>query len=239
MGTILQLSLRQLAGRKRLVIIFLLALLPVVLSVIIATFGEDNNPSDFAEVMLDRMIMAAILPIVTIAFATAVFGNELEDRTLSYLALKPIARWRIVLPKLLGAIIIGGPMLVVSGVVAALVGMEGDVQAAVAIGVALIVGVVAYSTIFTWAGLLTTRALGFALIYVFLWEGLLTEFLGGIRYLSVRAYTLTIMHEVNEDAFEVLGERSIELPAAIAGLIAVTAVFFWLMVRRLRRMDVP
>ena len=47
------------------------------------------------------------------------------------------------------------------------------------------------------------------------------------------------MHEVNEDAFEVLGERSIELPAAIAGLIAVTAVFFWLMVRRLRRMDVP
>ena len=97
----------------------------------------------------------------------------------------------------------------------------------------------AYASIFTWAGLITTRALAFALIYVFLWERLISTYLEGIRYLSVRAYTLAILHGMDDESFEPLGERVIEFPAAIGGAVAVTAVFFWLTVRRLRRMDVP
>ena len=95
------------------------------------------------------------------------------------------------------------------------------------------------TAIFTWAGLMTSRALGFALIYVFLWEGVLASFLGGIRYLSVRGYTLTIMHQLEQDTLEVLGERAIEFPAAVVGAIAVTVVFFALTVYRLKKMDVP
>ena len=111
--------------------------------------------------------------------------------------------------------------------------------AAIAVGVALFTGVLAYAAIFTWVGLITSRALAFGLIYVFLWEGLLSSFLGGVRYFSVRAYTLAILHGMDENHFEALGERVIEFPAAIAGAIAVTVVFFLLAVRRLRGMDVP
>ena len=158
----------------------LLAALPIVISLLISISG-DLDASDFAVLMLEGMIVVAIMPIVMIAFATSAFGNEVEDRTLNFLTTRPIPRWRIALPKLLGVMTIGCPLLVVSGVVAAFIGLEGDIQATVAVGVALFVGVVAYSAIFTWAGLMTSRALGFALIYVFLWEGTLATFLEGVR----------------------------------------------------------
>jgi len=179
------------------------------------------------------------LPIVTMALSTASFGNELEDRTLSFLTLKPIARWRIAVPKLLASLAISGPLLIASGVAAALLGFDGSVRAAVAVGVAVLVGVSAYAAIFTWAGLVTSRALAFALLYVLLWEGVISTFIDGVNYLSVRGYTLGIMYGMNETGFQALSERVIEFPAAIVGAVAVTVVFWLLGVRRLRRMDVP
>ncbi|MCI0439539.1 MAG: ABC transporter permease [Chloroflexi bacterium] len=238
MAALFELSLNQLAGRRRLVLIIILSGLPVLLSILIVSFG-DSQPDDFARFMLDGMIVAAVLPIVTMALATAAFGNELEDRTLSNIVLKPLPRWTIVLPKLLAVIAIGAPLLTASAVVSAFIGMEGDVRATTAVGVATLLGAITYSTVFTWAGLLTTRALGFALVYVFLWEGLLTSFLSGIRYLSVRGYTLAIMYGIDEDGLSALGDRAIQFPAAIVGSIAVTLIFAWLTVRRLRTMDVP
>ena len=234
------LSLRQLTGRWRLALIFLLAALPVGLAVILSlTAGGDDDSGIFINLLLDGMLVAAILPIVTMALSTAAFGNEVEDRTLSYLVLKPIARWRIAIPKVLASIAISGPLLVASGVAAALLGFDGDVRAAVAVGVAIFAGVAAYAAVFTWLGLLTNRAIAFALIYVLLWEGVIGTFLQGVNYLSVRGYTLAIMYGINETGFEELGSRVIEFPAGIVGAVVVTVVFLFLLVRRLHRMDVP
>jgi ABC-2 type transport system permease protein len=241
MGPIFRLSLHQLAKRRRLLLILLLATLPVALAAAISAFaGEgESYEADFINTILDAMLVAVIMPIVTMALATAAFGGELGDHTLSYLVLKPIRRSLIVLPKLLASIVVGGPLLIASGAVATLLGLDGNGQAAVAVGVALFAGVVAYAAIFTWAGLISTRALSFGLIYVFLWEGVLSTFLSGVRYLSVRGYTLAILHGMDEKSFEVLGQRVIEFPAGVVGAAAVTIVFFMLTVRRLRRMDVP
>ena len=65
-----------------------------------------------------------------------------------------------------------------------------------------------------------------------------TTFLGGVRYLSVRGYTLALLHGFDGEVFDTLGSRAIELPAALVGAGVVTFLFFWLTVRRLRRMDV-
>ena len=241
MGPILWLSLRQLGGRMRLAIVLLLAALPVALAIIIFfTSGDEAGyERDFVNVLLDGMIVGGIMPIVTMALSTAVFGNELEDRTLSYLVLKPIPRWRIALPKLLAPIVIAAPLLVASGVAATIIGLDSGPRAAAAVGAALFAGVVTYAAIFTWAGLMSTRAIVFALIYVFLWEGLISSFIHGVDYLSVRGYTLAIMHGIDGTGLQVLSSRVIGLPAAAVGAGAVTVGFFLLAVRRLRTMDVP
>ncbi len=235
------LSISQLTGRWRVILITLLAALPVGLAVIVhfAATEDDSFDENFMDILLDGMLVAGIVPLVTMALSTASFGNELEDRTLSFLTLKPIARWQIALPKFLASIAISGPLLIVSGVVAALLGFDGSIKAAAAVGVAVLVGVTAYAAIFTWAGLVTSRPLAFALIYVLLWEGVISTYIDGVNYLSVRGYTLGIMYGINENGFGSLSERVIEFPAAIVGAIVVTMVFSLLGVRRLRRMDVP
>ena len=251
MGPVFMLSLRQLTGRWRILLLLLLAILPVALVALVsAALGEDETSNrEFINTLLDGLLIAGILPLVMMVLATTAFGNELEDRTLSFLVLKPVPRSLIVLPKLLASIIVGGPILIASGVVATLLGassvgavlvvIDGQIQAAAAVGLALLAGVITYATIFTWAGLITTRALAFALVYVFLWEGLVSSLLAGARYLSIRGYTLGILHGIDDQSFEPLGERVIEFPAAIVGATVVSAVFFWLTVRRLRSMDVP
>lgn len=251
MGPMFRISLRLLASRRRLLLILFLAALPIGLAALVsATLGDDESSNeDFINILLDGLLIAGIMPIVTMVQATAAFGNELEDRTLGYLVMKPVSRVRIVMPKLLAPIVVSAPVLIASGVGATLMGasglgaallvLDGDVRATVAVAVALLAGAVTYSAIFTWAGLLTTRALAFALLYVFLWEGLISTYLGGIRYLSVRAYSLAILHGLDDRTFESLSGRVIEFPAALAAAAVVTVVFVWLTVRRLSRMDVP
>jgi ABC-2 type transport system permease protein len=241
MGTIFGLSIRQLTGKWRILLILFLAALPVGLAVIVnLTVSDDSSfNDDFTNILLDGMLVAGILPIVTMALATSAFGNELEDKTLGYLVLMPVARWRIVMPKVLASLVICGPLLVVSGVVATLLGFDGEIRPATVVAASLTAGVFAYATIFTWAGLITTRALPFALVYVLLWEGVISSFIRRVDYLSVRGYTLAIMSGLDESSFPALEDRVIELPAAIGGAEIVTVLFLLLGVRRLRRMDVP
>ncbi len=242
MGPMLRFSLRQLTGRFRLLLIFLLSALPVVLAVILNAFAPDDQDfnRNFIDSIIDGIIIAGVMPIVVMTLATATFGNELEDRTLNFLVLKPVNRITIVVPKLAASIVIAAPLVVVAGVAITLIAVEGGgAQAAVATAAALLAGVVTYAAVFTWAGLMTSRALGFALVYVFLWEGLLATYLSGVRYLSVRGYTLGILHGLDEKTFGSIGGRAIEFPAAVVGATLVTVAFTLLTVRRLQRMDVP
>ena len=241
MAPLFRLSLRQMAGRRRLALVLALAALPVGLAVLIDAFapgGAESN-REFIEIIVDALIVAAILPLVVMALATAAFGNEVEDGTLNVLVLKPLSRQSIVLPKLIGSVLVAGPLVVASGTAVAAIAVGGGGQAVAATAGGLAVGVVTYAAVFTWAGLVSSRALAFGLVYVFLWEGLVTSFLSGVRYLSVRGYTLGILHGLDPDTFAVLDDRVIEFPAAVAGAAAVTVGFFLLTVRRLGRMDVP
>ena len=163
-----------------------------MLAAVLFHVGETTTTSArFADNLTATLIASGILPLVMLLFATSSFGNELVDRTLGYLTLKPLARWRIVVPKLLAALLVGGVPVAASGFLAvALVG-DGAVGGAVATALGLLVGAAAYAAIFTWAGLATRHALLIGLVYVFVWEATLAAYLDGIRFLSVRRYTLS------------------------------------------------
>ena len=239
MRAILNLSLRQITGVRRLLIVGLLALVPVALTVTARlASGDDSGAGDEFAAGVDTLMAGVVVPIVTMALATSSFGNDLEDRTLSFIVMTPIAKWKIALPKLVAPILIAAPMVVVSGLVTTYIGLDGNLKAVAAVCAGLLIGVAAYASVFTWAGLMTTRALSFAIVYVFLWEGL-ASLIPGVKYLSIRAYTISIMYGLDSASMDEIADRVVDLPVAIIGA-ALVAVAFWLLtVYRLKRMDVP
>ena len=230
------LALRQTAAPRRLLLLTLVSLLPVGLTALLVALDEADLSGTVGG-GFEPLLVSFILPLVVIVLASGAFGNEVEDRTLSLLTTKPVARWSLVLAKLMGTIVVAAPMM--AAVAVAMTAMPTDRETGVIIAAAAgsAVGVVVYASVFTWAGLVTTRALAFGLVYVLLWEALITGLLSGTRYLSIRSYTIGVMHGMEGSPFS--ENLAIGFTTALVGAAVVTVLFFALAVRRLSRMDVP
>ncbi len=228
-------SLRQLAGKWRLLIILALGALPVVS----ALFGGSGGRS-FVDDTLLAMMTFAIMPFITLGAATAAFGNELEDNTLSNLTLNPVPRWKIVAPKVAAAITVSAPVVVVSAALSVSISLSGDEgKALAAVAAGMLLGAATYSAVFTWAGLMNTRALWYGLAYVLFWEGTLANIANGVKYLSIQQYVLSVVHAIDGNLLSDPGRGLIETPAAVIGAAVVFTLFVTLTVYRLRTMDVP
>jgi ABC-2 type transport system permease protein len=237
MAAIFSLTIRQLAGSRRIWLVLAFVSLPVLAGGLYQTADPTATPAHFADNVTASLVASAILPLVVLLLATSAFGNELGDRTLVYLVLKPLARWRIVAAKLLAALLVGGLPVAVSGAVAVFV-IEGDLRGATATGAGLLLGAAAYAAIFTWTGLATRHAVVFGLVYVFVWEASLAAYLDGIRFLSVRRYALATITALDGERLQTL-DLSLDATVGIAGAVIVIVAFAALTVRKLGRMDVP
>jgi len=238
MTAIFALTVRQLAGSRRLWLVLALAALPILAAVLFRVGDSTTTSARFADNVTRTLVASAILPLAMLLFGTGAFGNELSDRTLGYLALKPIARWRIVLGKLAAAFVVGGIPVAVSGFLAvALVDADGG-GGALATGVGLLVGAAAYAAMFTWAGLATRHALLLGLVYVFVWEATLAAYLDGVRFLSIRRYTLAVIHGLDDARLATI-DNPLSAGFGMAGAVIVVAGFGALAVRKLVRMDIP
>jgi ABC-2 type transport system permease protein len=234
---ILSLTVRQLAGSRRVWFVLVLVALPILAAVLFHVGDTTTTSARFADDVTATLVASGILPLVMLLFASSAFGNELVDRTLGYLTMKPLARWRIIVPKFVATLVVGGIPIAASGFLAVAL-IEGGMGGALATGLGLLVGAAAYAAIFTWAGLATRHALLIGLVYVFVWEATLAAYLDGIRFLSVRRYTLSLIHALDNERL-----RRIDDPlgagVALAAVAIVVAGFTLLAVRRLRRMDIP
>lgn len=237
MMEVYRLTLRQLSGKWRLIIMTLLALLPVIIAALMLADDDTASVWEFEQAILSAMLAGSIAPLVVLAIAAAAFGNELEDRTLANLTLSPIARWKIALPKLLATITVAGPFTAVSAMLTSHIAFLGDARATIAVTVAAVVGVALYASAFVWLGLVSTQAVGIGLLYIVLWEGFFSGFVEGVRLLSIRHYAIALMHGIDPRRFAPVDHPS--LPVAILLVTVVFVGFHWMTVRRLRTMDVP
>ena len=231
------LTLRQLSGKWRLTIMSLLALLPVVVGLLMVSFEDAPSVGDFEDAVLSAILAGAISPLVVLAIASAAFANEIEDSTLANLTIAPIPRWKIVLPKLLAAICVAGPFMAISAFLTGYFAYSADFKAALSVTGATIIGVALYSSAFVWLGLKTTRAIGYGLIYIVLWEGFFSGFVTGVRLFSVRYYSIAWMHWFDPRRFA--GFDDFGFGFAIVASVVVFGGFLLLAIRRLRYMDVP
>jgi len=236
MGSVYRLTLRQLSGRWRLLIMTVLSALPVFIAVVTTHSSSAPTIQEF-EPIIGTLLAGSIAPLVVLAIATAAFANEIEDMTLANLTLAPIPRWKISVPKLLAVVTIAAPFIAVSAAVTAHIAFLADAKATIAVTVGALTGVALYSSAFVWLGLVTTQAIGVGLLYIVLWEGFFSSFVSGVRLLSIRHCAIALMHGL--DARRFAGPEHLSLAVAIVASVVVIGGFVLLAIRRLRRMDVP
>jgi ABC-2 type transport system permease protein len=237
---VVELTLRQLLGRGRMIGIGLLGLFPIGLAVAYRLGAEDDDRQRWvAEVLLEGLVTTTLLPLVALIVGTSVLGAEIDDGTAVHLLSKPVPRSRIVLGKLLAAWLLTIVIVVPVAVIAGWIGLGGVPGEGLLWGfaVALAIGGLAYCAVFLLLSLVTTRALVAGLVYVLVWEGLVNGFLSGTRLLSIRHYTLAIA-----DALVALPRSVFSAPlGAGAGVVMVVLVTVgataWA-VARLRRFEV-
>jgi ABC-2 type transport system permease protein len=237
MFSVYKLTLRQLSGFRRMILMALMGALPVMLALAMSLQKESAAMVRFENTVLGEMLSGAIGPLIVLAIAGSAFAIEIEDRTIANIFLAPIPRWKIAVPKLLATFTLAAPFMLLSGIIASYVGFLGDSRAILAVASGVLVGVALYSSVFMWLGLWTTHAIGIGLLYVVLWEGFLTTWVKGIQMLSIRHYAISFMHGVDARRFaesDNLGMTAVSVISAV-----VLFGFLYLTIRQLRRMDVP
>jgi ABC-2 type transport system permease protein len=191
---IAQATLRALLGRRRTLLMGLLAIAPVLIALLYRVAGE-RTIDDRA--VLDLLIVRTVLPLTALVFGTTALGSELDDGTGVALLTKPIPRWQIVLAKIavagLVSAIFAGASAVATGL---LLGAADSATTSFAYLIGLTVGAFAYATAFVAVSVVTSRALVVGLAYTLLWEGWLAGILPGTRILSLREATLAVIDTI-------------------------------------------
>ena len=237
-GDIIRLTIRQQLTLGRLALMLLLISLPIFVAVVSATAGESDDRAERATDLLDQLVLLGVLPIIALLIGTGAIGNEVADGTAPYLVLKPLSRRTIVLSKLAVAAVSTGVLIAVAVVVSGLVALSGEGSTDIVAGflVACLLGALAYCAWFVLLSLLTTRAFIAGLLYVFIWEGVITSIFRGARYVSIRHYSQAIA-----DGLADLGDAldaSLSPAAGVIGIAVITVGATLLAVQRLKQFEV-
>jgi len=169
---IVRVTLRQLLGGKRLIVLGLLGAIPAVVvwlatanrlsSKMLETYNESAIPTLFLIVM----------PITSIVLGSASLGDERRDGTLSFLVVRPIPRSVITAAKLAAAALAAVAVSAVAGILASVAvsirASDWSTLVPTVVGLAISAG--SYTAVFLVLGHLTSRAVLIGLVYLFLWE---------------------------------------------------------------------
>ena len=194
--TIAGITARATLGRKRAVIFALPAVILIVLTVILrtsrpaATVWPDQVLGDFG--------FSVLLPLTALIIGTSVLGAEIDDGSVIHLLATPVRRREVIVTKFAVAAALTALFAAVPELIAGLLAPN-SANLAVALFAGALVGSVVYAAAFVLASVLTKRAIAFGLLYVAVWEGLLSNSVGGARILSVAHYALGVANAIHPD----------------------------------------
>jgi len=236
---VVRVTFRQLLGRRRTLLLVLLATLPVLLAVAFR-LADQTDVERFTRRIFDTISITILLPLVAILFGTGAFGSEIDDGTIVYLLAKPVPRWILVLSKALSAMAVA---ILLTGVSTALAGMidlfpagNDGVLATEAQVLAMVVGSACYVSLFLALSLFTRRALVIGIGYMLVWEGALSFMLPGIANLSIRQYSLgaaKAIYQLPLQEARLSAETAFLLTAVL--VVAALSLAIW----RLMRFELP
>ena len=237
---IMVLTLRQFGGGKAIRVVGLFALAPALFTVIYLINPGDMTGREWFDELFRTIIVPTILPLATVILATNALGNEIEDRTMVYLILKPIRRSRIILEKYSAvvqstwiAMVLG---MLVSWVMASQGNVIDDIDVLAAAVLAVLIGVLTYGALFLALSLIVPRALIAGIMYVLFWETLLGRIIPGARLLSIQHYVQSLYSRMLSDPLMEVN-NALQFPSAMLAVSVLLALSLLFATFRLRAMD--
>lgn len=228
-----QLLFGSMMTKGRVITLGVLGIVPVLLG--LALRGADGREIDRAySGIVESYGLGLLVPVVSLVFASAAFGDLVDDRTLVYLWLKPVARWKLVVAALGASLLVALPLSVVPVALGVSISGAGvDLVRGAVAGTSL--AVVAYSTLFLGLGLKVQRALVWGLAYVLIWEGAVARAARGAARLSINVHVRSIVTRIADYD---LPKNASAMSTAIAVPLVVAVIAFALTVWWLNRSDV-
>ena len=163
-----------------------------------------------------------LIPLTALIIGTSVLGAEIDDGSIVHLLATPVRRSSVIvtkflvatgltiifaaIPELIAALIAGGGTAPAPGGSGPVPLGPGDGLVSISSGklaLGLFVGALAcsviYNAVFVMVSVATTRAIAVGLLYVLVWEVLLSNFVSGVKLLSVSHYGLGIANGFAND----------------------------------------
>jgi len=189
-------TVRATLGRKRA----LLFAIPAVVLIALTLAVRASHPAgtSWADQVLGDFGFSVLLPLTALIVGTGVLGAEIEDGSAIHLLATPVRRSTIIVTKFAVAAALTMVFAAVPELIAGLLA-PGTGKLGVALFVGALVGSVIYTAVFVMASVLTTRAIAVGLLYVLIWEGLLSNTVGGARILSIAHYSLGVANAIYPD----------------------------------------
>ena len=229
MQLVYRLLLRTLVTRARLVALVAIGIGGVLIGIAIRAAGDEVTPAELATAITRDLIggygLNLVVPVTALVFSSAAFGDPVEDRTMVYLWLTPLARWRMVAAGWAASLSVAVPVAVLPvALAAAVAGADGRLVVAAGVGAAL--ATAGYSALFLGLGLLVRRALAWGLAYVLIWELAVARLSKGAARLSVSVYSRSVLSALGDvdkpRNAAAVSTSLIVLTLAVAAAIALT-----------------
>jgi len=226
--TIAWITMRSTLGRKRAFLFAIPALILILFTVALKVSHPPSRP--WPSHVLGTFGFSVLLPLTALIIGTSVLGAEIDDGSIIHLLATPVRRSSVVMTKFIVATLLTMVFAAIPELVAALIAGGGSSPPAAAGGgsggfvaisgsklaLGLFIGALAcsviYNAVFVMVSVATTRAIAVGLLYVLIWEALLSNFVSGARLLSVSHYGLGIANGFAHD------------PSLAAGLTVLTSV---------------
>jgi ABC-2 type transport system permease protein len=186
--------------------------------------ATDNSNINVETGVLHQFALSTLLPLLALIAGTGVIGPEIDDGQIMYIMTKPIPRPVITLTKLAVAISLVFVFAVIPTVLAGYI-MGNTAGLAMAFGVGVFIGGIAYCALFVALAVVSRFAVTVGLIYVLVWEVLIGNLAPGARNLSIQQWSLSIVDKLT-DASTVEAEVTLGTAGVLLLIVTVAGMFY-------------
>jgi ABC-2 type transport system permease protein len=215
-STVVWITYRALFGRKRALLFALPALLLILLTLLVKS--AHGTLADWPATILGEVGVGAVVPLTALLVGTSVLGSEIDDNSVLHLLATPVQRRTVIVSKVLVSAVVTALFAAVPVLIAGVIAQGAD---SLAIGCFLgaVLGSIVYSCLFVLFSAALRHPVIYALAYVALWEELISNLVGGAKYLSIEQWSLGLAHAVSKNGN--LNSHLTLLPSLVLAAIAV------------------